>query len=333
MRDSSISVHFARAVLKHAVAQGLDPISLLRKNRISPRLMLEDSARISIERYADLVVNTMLAMGDEGLGYASRRMPIGGWSMMCQAVISSETLGQAMNRYCRFFQLFDFGVQPFLDIGTEKARIRLVEIDQISGEDMYIQEMTLFFAHRFASWLVQEHLPLQEVELNYTPKATTADYRHMFLASPLSIESENSAIVFSPTQLEKRVVQNEQSMHHFLRHPVLHMLTQDYDRSSWTSQVRELARRQLTSMPELNDVGEQLGIHPQTLRRRLSAEGTTFKEIKNQLRRDTALHFLGKQGLSIEEIAHRAGFSESSAFIRAFKVWTGVTPYTYRKGL
>ena len=67
--------------------------------------------------------------------------------------------------------------------------------------------------------------------------------------------------------------------------------------------------------------------------RRLAAEGTTFKEGKNQVRRDTALHFLGKQGLSIEEIAHRAGFSESSAFIRAFKGWTGTTPYTYRKGL
>jgi AraC-like DNA-binding protein len=80
-------------------------------------------------------------------------------------------------------------------------------------------------------------------------------------------------------------------------------------------------------------VAQALDVHPQTLRRRLSGEGITFKEIKNQLRRDTALHLLGKQGVSIEEIAYRSGFSESSAFIRAFKGWTGVTPYTYRKGL
>ena len=73
MRDLSISVYFARAVLKHAVERGVDPISLLRRNRISPRLLLEDNARISIERFADLQVSAMIAMDDESLGYASTR--------------------------------------------------------------------------------------------------------------------------------------------------------------------------------------------------------------------------------------------------------------------
>jgi AraC-like DNA-binding protein len=122
-------------------------------------------------------------------------------------------------------------------------------------------------------------------------------------------------------------------MRHFLRHPALFMLTQNFSGNSWAGRVRQLLRGNLDALPGLSEVAGQLAIHPQTLRRRLAGEGTSFKEIKNQLRRDTALHFLGKQGLSIEEIALRAGFSESSAFIRAFKGWTGVTPYHYRKGL
>jgi AraC-like DNA-binding protein len=332
MRDLSISVYFARAVLRNAVAIGLDPMELLRKNRISPRLLLEEGARISIERYADLQVSTMLAMQDESLGYSSRRLPIGTWSMMCHAVIGCETLGQALNRYCRFFQLFDSSPWPGFIEEADAVQLRL-QAHGATALEPWPVELMLFNAHRFGSWLVQEHLPIQAVNLSYPPAARPEDYRHMFLANPVHFEAEHCELVFSANLMEKRITQSEQGLRHYLRHPALMMLTQDFPRSSWTARVRDQIRHSLHEMPELNTVAEILNIHPQTLRRRLSAEGTTFKDIKNQLRRDTALHYLGKQGISIEEIAHRSGFSEASAFIRAFKSWTGLTPYTYRKGL
>jgi len=332
VRELSISVYFARAVLRNAVAIGLDPMQLLRKNRISPRLLLEEDARISIERFADLQVSTMLAMNDEALGYTSRRLPIGTWSMMCHAVISCETLRQALNRYCRFFQLFEATPFPVFVEEHDQIRLRLQQ-DGATKAQPYPVELMLFNAHRFGSWLVQEHLPLQAVNLAYPPAARPEDYRHMFLANPVNFEADYCELVFSATLMDKRITQTEQSLRHYLRHPVLMMLTQDFQRNSWTARVRDQVRHSLHEMPELAAVAESLDIHPQTLRRRLSAEGTTFKDIKNQMRRDTALHYLGKHGLSIEEIACRSGFSESSAFIRAFKGWTGVTPYTYRKGL
>ena len=333
MRDLSISVHFARAVLHHAVSQGLDVIGLLRNNRISPRLLQEDNARISIERFANLQVSTILAMGDEALGYASRRIPVGSWSMMCHAVIGSETLGQALHRYCRFYQLFEFGLRPHLEIEGDSTHIIARPFEPDTPFDSYMAELVLFNCHRFASWLVQESLPIQAVSLNGEPQADPADYRRMFLAYPVLFNQAETRLTLSSALLDKRITQNEQSLRHFLRHPVLIMLTQSYTQNSWTARVKSIIRHDLEVMPELNEVATQLDVHPQTLRRRLSSEGTNFKEIKNQLRRDTALHFLGKQGLSIEEIAYRAGFSESSAFIRAFKGWTGVTPYSYRKGL
>lgn len=332
-RDLSISVHFARALLQNTVPCGLDPSELLRRNRISPRLLHEDSARISVERYADLQVSTMLAMADESLGYASRRVPIGSWSMMCHAVIGCDSLGQALSRYCRFFQLFDLDVYPVFTTDGDTATLHLENRNPALPLAPYLAEMQLFNAHRFGSWLVREHLPVQAVRLQYPMAASAADYRHMFLGNPVCFEQSDCALVFSHSLLEKRTRQTVQTLRHFLRHPVLIMLTQRYAQTSWTARVRDLVASDLMQMPEFPAVAAQLDLHPQTLRRRLSAEGTTFKEIKLQLRRDTALHYLGKQGLSIEEIAHRAGFSEASAFIRAFKGWTGLTPYSYRKGI
>ena len=333
MRNLSISVHFARAVLKHCVARGLDPVNLLRKNRISPRLLLEDDARISIERFADLQVSTMLAMEDEALGYAGRRMPIGSWSMMCHAVIGTATLGQALSRYSRFYQLFDFGMHPLLQVDGELSRVCLAPADQRSAAASYLSELFLFNTHRFCNWLVQESLPLQQIDLLRPATARASEYQQVFLGNPVHFGQDVARLVFASALLDKPLKQNEASLRHFLRHPVLLMLTQHFATNSWTARVRDILRHNLDQLPELNAVAARLDVHPQTLRRRLSGEGTSFKDIKNRLRRDTALHFLGKQGLSIEEIAHRAGFSESSAFIRAFKGWTGVTPYTYRKGL
>lgn len=333
MRNPSISVHFARAVLERTVSRGLDPIALLRKNRISPRLLLEDDARISVERFADLQVSTMLALQDESLGYTSRRMPIGSWSMMCHAVIGSATLGQALSRYCRFYQLFEFGLNPVLESDGDTTRLYLQKIDEGENCGPYYSELFLYNSHRFCNWLVQEQLPLQSVSFKYPPVARREEYSQVFMGNPILFEQAVASLEMSSALLERPLLQNEASLHHFLRHPVLFMLTQQFAVDSWAARVRDILRHNMDTLPDLGAVATVLEIHPQTLRRRLAAEGTSFKELKNRLRRDTALHFLGKQGLSIEEIAYRSGFSESSAFIRAFKGWTGVTPYCYRKGL
>ena len=334
MRNLSISVHFARAVLRQTVNRGLDPVSLLRRNRISPRLLLEDDARISVERFADLQVSTMLALEDEFLGYASSRMPIGSWSMMCHAVVGSATLGQALSRYCRFYQLFDFGLHPVMETDGSVTRLLLHEADDSPGcSGPYFSELFLCNSHRFCNWLVREQLPLHSVDLKYEPSARVQEYRQVFMENPVSFGQPEAGLSLASALLERPLQQNEASLRHFLRHPVLFMLTQHFANDSWTAKVRDVLRQNMGTLPEFSEVAQSLQVHPQTLRRRLTAEGGSFKEIKNRLRRDTALHFLGKQGLSIEEIAHRAGFSESSAFIRAFKSWTGVTPYSYRKGL
>ncbi len=77
-------------------------------------------------------------------------------------------------------------------------------------------------------------------------------------------------------------------------------------------------------------VAEQLHMTTQTIRRRLKEEGNSFQEIKDSLRRDTAIYHLVKTDTPINDIVELLGFSEPSVFNRTFKKWTGLTPGAYR---
>ena len=101
---------------------------------------------------------------------------------------------------------------------------------------------------------------------------------------------------------------------------------------SWTARVRRRLRDSLASSdwPLLDDVAEEFDIAPTTLRRRLNAEGTSFQDIKDDLRRDAAIHHLCHSAMSVADIAALLGFQEPSAFHRAFRKWCGAQPGEYR---
>jgi AraC-like DNA-binding protein len=67
------------------------------------------------------------------------------------------------------------------------------------------------------------------------------------------------------------------------------------------------------------------------LRRRLSAEGTSFQQLLDELRREQALAHVANDQLSLEQLADTLGFLDMSTFHRAFKRWTGQTPGRYRE--
>lgn len=102
--------------------------------------------------------------------------------------------------------------------------------------------------------------------------------------------------------------------------------------STVTGRVRHLIGRALPTgpVPAPEELAERLSVSPQTLRRQLAAEGTTYQRLRDQVRRDHAIAVLTGGRISIERLSRQLGFSEPSAFHRAFRRWTGETPRAYQ---
>ena len=91
-----------------------------------------------------------------------------------------------------------------------------------------------------------------------------------------------------------------------------------------------IARALSEGLPKMGDVARRLGVSARSLHRRLADEGLTFRTLTEDTRREIAEGLLREEQYSIAEIAYLTGFSEQSAFNRAFKRWTGETPARFR---
>ena len=92
-----------------------------------------------------------------------------------------------------------------------------------------------------------------------------------------------------------------------------------------------IARALSEGLPKMADVAKGLGLSVRLFHRRLAEHGANFQTLTEETRRELALGMLQDERYSLSEIAFVTGFSEQSAFTRAFKRWMGQTPASYRK--
>jgi AraC-like DNA-binding protein len=328
MRERTIASHFARAALGGARRLGHDCSNLLQQLGISPEWLDEPRARIAPEQFSRLIQGLWLALDDEYLGFAPAPSKTGSFAMMGHAVIHCRNLDSALHRGLLFYSLFPEG--PRLTLSREGEMIRLsLDDSKLHDPDHFLSESQLMVWHRFGSWLIGQRIRLEQVTFSYPRPAHGAEYELLF-PCPMTFSAAQSSLLFHSRYLSMPLLQDERTLKHFLEHSPADLLSRPDDGDSLSSQLRRLLSRDNARWPDLEAVAAHLHISPQTLRRHLREEGTSFQELKDQLRRDIAIHHLRRADLSLQQIAEQLGFSEPSAFHRAFKKWTGLTPGAYR---
>ena len=148
----------------------------------------------------------------------------------------------------------------------------------------------------------------------------------------LRFDAPRSAFHFDARLLQSRVVQDGTSVRVFLRDAPQSVFLKYRNTHSWTARLRRRLRGSIGGhdWPVLEQIADEFRITPTTLRRRLEAEGTSYQKLKDDLRRDAAVHYLCTTQKSVPEVASLLCFQDTSAFRRAFKNWTGVQPSRYR---
>jgi len=189
-------------------------------------------------------------------------------------------------------------------------------------------EWLLRLLHGLASWFAARPLALIAVRFPYARPAHAADYALIY-TEHATFGGESLVATLDAASLDWPVRRDARDLEGFLDGaPGKIAMLYRRDREAARA-VREFLAHSLAA--SLAETARALGLSQRTLHRRLHEEGTSFREVKDGLRREIAMARLEKSGASVADIAAELGYSEPSAFFRAFQGWTGVAPSIHRK--
>lgn len=308
-----------------AEEHGCDPAACLAGSGIAPA-MLGDPHR-EIEAHCELTVvrNLVRLLGHvPGLGLeAGRRYRLTTYGIWGYALLSSRTLRSAVELAMRYLDLTFAFVQFRVESGRQEVRM-------LFDETALPPDCARFLLERDAAAAVALHrdlflrpIPLRRVSFRF-PRPAYAERFAACFDGPVRFGQHVNEVVIDAVWADRPLPQANEHTARLCEEECRALL----ERRRTVPRVSDVVRRHLVrpgapmSVPA---VARALGFAPRTLRRRLAAEGTTFRRLVSEARRALAEQMLG-QRLSVTEVAERLGYAEPASFIHAFKRWTGVSP-------
>jgi AraC-like DNA-binding protein len=308
---------------------GYDPVPFLHTQGIDSDMLLDPDATVPMSACVGLLDEGVRATRDDNLGlHVAEHAELGSFDVHFYAMVSSPTLGAAFERVCRYQRL----IHETSQVRLEKSGDRAVLSHRLAGGVAAPRQTAeLLLAAWVRAGRVATHTRWSPVEVRFAHRAPRDLREHeRFFGAPLRFATGENALVLPAALFDLPCRRTDPSLL-----ALLDRYAADRLGGSGAATFADRARAALSEELQAGNVtahglAARLKVSVRTLHRSLAAERTSYRRLLDQLRLDITERHLRDDRMSVAEIAFLVGFSELSAFHRAFKRWTGRTPVAFR---
>lgn len=330
----NISVLHASVLLRAAAAEGADTDQLTTNFRLGRDTLDSAAARISIPRFMRLGHAAIAQTGNRALG-----LRIGALTRPVDAGIaglageSAQTAGEALNTLIRFSLLTSQNSRGTPSIRAKDRQALFYSIRPYNAFNFFVVDSVLAAWTQFLRNVTGQYEVLERVTIEY-PSIGQDDLFESWFRCPVHFGAEENGITVKADIWAQPTLQAQAAMHEKLVELCEREMQQI--QRGWTTGDR--VKHLLTPLfrgesPSLETIAGKMGVAPWTLQRQLSAEGTGFRELVDETRKQLARDYIRETDTTLSEIAWLLGFANPAAFHKAYRRWFDISPGEHRNRL
>lgn len=336
MGELTVAAGAVRALMEFAVSRGACRETLEERCQIDASELADRDHRVPFSKYVALMRAGQELCRDPALAlHFGESVPVSEISLSHMVGSSSETMAEGLgliNRYAPLTIEVE-GIGSGDRFAFERGDGQVWIIDRRANPNDFPELTESAFARMICTGrqFLGDKQMLKAVHVTHAEPPYRAEYDRIFRA-PVFFRSERNALLADDSWMALTPPSPSRPVLEVLK-AHSEALLERLDRSKSMAARVELLLAPLLpgGGATMGVVASQLGLSRPSLFRKLRAEGVTFEEILDGLRRKLALRYLSGDDLSVKETAFRLGFSEPASFSRAFKRWTGESPLAVRR--
>jgi AraC-like DNA-binding protein len=326
-----ISVAATTGLLEAIGSAGANPDQVLRAVDLDRAVLSNAEGFIPCSTFARLLEEAARATGDSCFGlHFGERFNVKNIGPLAYVVLNSPTIAVADAHVARYLKLYNQAAKVFFTVEGQRAYLQYVLVDLGIEVPRQQNEYSMVIRLNTIRMMVGSQWAPLEVRFAHPAPEQISEHQRIFRA-PVLFGFPTNAFVIEREFLERQIPAADQHLYQIMDRYLERILEEMPQEHEVLASVRRaVAESMREEHPNLTRVAKKMAMSPRTLQRQLKEQGIEFKNLVDDTRRRFAQSYLKSRRNTLTEVAFLLGYSEASAFNRAFKRWTGSTPLAYR---